>query len=343
MKTVQDTYCTLEFLNEVVKLQKESLPHKVAYRIMKNLSNIYLDITASEFLELVKSNPYMQELLQRGNKTIKAKLNWKDEISFESNTDTVYFIHPNYIQNYKEIRKNTGSLIVSSDKNDITWLERLNNNRGYVCIVPTYCRDGASSDFPYQESWEEAIKTLPIKPVNSLIISDNYLFKEIELRKEKGLFSILRAIVPNDLKIPFHLAIFSYIGDKTSFSKNEADKLISEIKNVFGEEKIKVTIIIHGSNDSKKTTHDREILSNYHVITSGIGFSVIEKDKIKDVAKGHIEPVFHSLATTPENHMATKHFHFQTLQWLKKIYNKDNIYIAGDREHRMLGLKNEKK
>lgn len=334
MKAVQDTYCTLEFLSEAYTLRKESLPHKVAWRIVRDLSNVYLDIDVPKFYDLIKSNPYISDLFQRPNKTFEPKQNWKSEISFESNNDTVYFIHPNYIKDYKKIRQKKGCLIVSSD-NDINWLERLNNKLGYVCIVPKLDRN---LDLVYQDSWEEAIKTFPINPINSLIITDNYFFSHIELRKEKSLFSILRSVVPKDLDIPFHLAIFSYIGRKNPFPKEDADKLIDEIKNIFGKDKIKVTIVVH---TQKLTTHDREILSNYHRITSGVGFNVIDEEGIKEVARGDIKSVFHSIAASQEEYMVTKHDHLQTLSWLKEIYtgktkNASTLYITGDKEHRML-------
>ena len=55
MKAVQNVYCTLPFLEEAIRLRKESAPHKIALRIMENLSNIYLDIPQEELVSRVKS------------------------------------------------------------------------------------------------------------------------------------------------------------------------------------------------------------------------------------------------------------------------------------------------
>lgn len=339
MKAVQDVYCTIPFLENSIKLRKESEPHKIALRIMENLSNIYLDIPQVELMNFVKSHPKIWTLFKRGNKTFRSKLNWKNSLGYENINDEVCFIDPEYIPDFKKIREEKGLLIVASNE-DIRLIERMNNKRGYVCIVP---KDEQISHFneSYQESWEEALDTCKIEPINSLIISDNYLFSKFESRKESGLYALIKNIVNGIFKVDFHIAIFSYIAEKYKFSVSDAENIIKEIKNLFPghEDNIKVTVIIH---TKKTTTHDREIITNYHRITSGAGFSIIEdEDGAKEVAKGFIEPVFHAISTTSENHFTTKHFHYQTLQWLKSIYHRESgagggSFIVGDKIHRML-------
>ncbi|WP_305156651.1 hypothetical protein [uncultured Muribaculum sp.] len=326
----------MPFLDDAYRLRKESVPHKVALRIIENLSDVIIDVELNEFHTLIKDNPFYKKLFKREGKTFKAKKSWSSTISFDSNVDSLYLVHPDYITNYKEIREKTGSLLVCNDS-DINLLGRMNDKRGYICIVPEEDRIG-HLDSGYQDSWEDAINTCKVEPINSLIITDNYLFSDIEKRKNTGLFSLLRAVVPTNLCVPFHLAIFSHIGNNL-FHQKEAEKLIAEIKSLFPKDTIKVTIIIH---TKKSTTHDREMLSNYHRFTSGAGFSVIkDEDGIAEVAKGNIEPVYHALVTTLEDHMTTKHFHFQTLHWLKSIYRREvgiggGSFIVGDKDHRML-------
>lgn len=336
MKAVQNTYCTVQFLDEVFKNKKTSKPHKVAFRILANLSNIYIDATPLELRELVKNNPIYKTLFKRENKSLRSKVDWKDEVSFES-SDDVFFVNKEYISNYKSIRKECGCMIIANG-DDLNLLNQYDEKRGYICIVPDDQQVGSFT--AYQSNWQEAINTCKIEPLNSLIISDNYIFSKIDSRKDDGLFSLLRAIVPPELKVPFHLAIFSHIGNNT-FKKPDADNLIQEIKSLFPAQEIKVTIVIHSK---KITTHDREIISNYHRLTSGAGFSVIEEDGVKEIASGFIEPVYHSISTTREGEMTTKHFHYQSLEWLKSIYDQllntksgeHTTFITGDMEHRML-------
>lgn len=337
MRAVQTVYCTLPFFNDICEKRKDSPAHKVASRVIENLSNIYLDISQDELLKRIKENAYYKMLFKRENKTFRSKPYWKDIISFDSITDEVCFIHPEYMPNYKELRDKKGALIISSDS-DINLLTRMNNKRGYVCIVPEEDRIG-QLDSGYQNSWEECISSCELKPINSLIISDNYLFSKFSTRKCSGLLALLKSVIPSNLDVSFHLAIFSLIGKNYMFTADDAENLITEIRSLFPNVDMKITIIIH---TKKSTTHDREILSNYHRVTSGAGYSVIEDEEgIKEVAKGFIEPVFHSIVTTPENHMCVKHFHFQTLEWLKPLYHREQgtgvgSYIVGDRVHRLL-------
>lgn len=339
MKAVQNVYCTLPFLDEAIKRRKESAPHKIALRIMENLSNIYLDIPQEELVTRVKEDQAFKNLFKRENKTFRSRIGWRNTISFESLIDEVCFVHPDYIPDYKKIREEYGCLIVASD-NDFHLIERMNEKRGYVCIVPEEERISHLEE-AYQRSWDEAIKTCPITPINSLIISDNYLFSKFASRKEKGLFALLKAVVPEKLTTEFHIAIFSLVAERYNFSVSDAENLVQEIKELFPgrEDDIKVTIVIH---TKKTTTHDREIITNYHRITSGAGFSIIEdEDGVAEVAKGYIEPVFHAVSTTPSNQFITKHFHFQTIEWLKTIYQRKagtggGSFIVGDKIHRML-------
>jgi hypothetical protein len=337
MRAVQTVYCTLPFFEDICAKRKDSPAHKVASRVIENLSNIYLDISQEEFQRRVKGNAYYNKLFKRENKTFRSKPYWKDIILLDSITDEVCFVHPEYMPNFKDLRDQKGALIISSDS-DINLLTRMNDKRGYVCIVPEEDRIG-QLDSGYQNSWEECISTCNLKPINSLIISDNYLFSKFGTRKYSGLLALLKSVIPTNLNVPFHLAIFSLVGNNYTFPKDNAEDLITEIKSLFPNVDMKITIIIH---TKKSTTHDREILSNYHRVTSGAGYSVIEDEEgIKEVAKGFIEPVFHSILTTPENDMCVKHFHFQTLEWLKPIYHREQgagagSYIVGDREHRLL-------
>lgn len=338
MRAVQKSYCTVQFLENMRKQRKTELGYKVASRIIEDLSDVYIDATNEEREYLIKNDQYFRMLFKRENKSLKSAVGWKSTVQFDSIADDVFFIHPDYISGYKEIQEKFGCIIISSDEADLRRLVQFNDKRGYVCIVPKDDRI-SQLDSAYQDSWNQALCTCRITPINSLIISDNYLFSEkFTERKENGLFALLKGLIPSQLETDFHIAIFSHVG-KNLFKREQAEELITEIRNLFPDMGMKISIIVH---TKKSTTHDREILSNYHRLTSGAGFSLIEGDGIKEVARGTIEPVFHALVTTDKNHMVTKHFHFQTIEWLKEIYSgrsgmlAETTYIVGDKEHRLL-------
>lgn len=342
MKSVQTTYCTNKFIEDAINLRKASRPHKIAYKILKNLSDIIIDSNEEKFKIQAEKNPYFKELLKRENKSIKCIEAWKDKIDFSNISGDLFLIDPEYLPDYKKMRKEKGCLVIASG-GDIHYLERLNDKRGYVFIVPKTnkedknfkLRDSALSEL-YQSSWQEALATCPLIPINSLIISDNFIFDKFEQRKHFSLFPLLKAVIPEQLSVPFHLAIFSHL-DK-ALPKIEAERLIDEIKEMFpNKDNIKVTIISH---TVKMTTHDREMLSNYHIMDPGHGFSIIEEDAVQ-ITKGHIEPVYHAIENTPDGFLTPKHMQYQIINWLKPIFKgkkgtAQTSYIVGDKIHRLL-------
>ncbi len=103
MRAVQTTYCTKQFLDEAYKLRKESIPHKVALRILENLSDVIIDLGLMEFQSLIKDNPFYKKLFKREGKSFRARQGWPNIISFESNVDSLYLVHSYYIPEYKDI------------------------------------------------------------------------------------------------------------------------------------------------------------------------------------------------------------------------------------------------
>lgn len=346
MKSVQTTYCTYKFLEDTIDRCKTSRPHKIAYKILQNLSDIVIDSNEEKFKIQAENNHYYKELMKRENMSIKCIEAWKDKIDFSNISGDLFLIDPEYLPDYKRMRKEKGCLVVASG-GDIHYLERLNDKRGYVFIVPkknkedkkNKLRDSALSEL-YQSSWQEAIKTCPLTPINSLIISDNFIFDKFEQRKHSSLFSLLKAVIPEQLAVPFHLAIFSHL-DK-ALPKIEAEKLIGEIKEMFpnlkDKDNIKVTIISH---TVKMTTHDREMLSNYHIMVPGHGFSIMDEEDAVQITKGYIEPVYHAIENNPDVFLTPKLMQYQIINWLKPIFNGEKgtaqtSYIVGDRIHRLL-------
>lgn len=118
--------------------------------------------------------------------------------------------------------------------------------------------------------------------LNSLIISDPHLFDNAESRKNIGFSNIknlLDAILPNSLKIPFHLLII--VEEKSNgslapfFNKIQSD-LIDEIQKLRDYEII-VEIIV-----TSTIIHKRRAFSNNFVIGCDKGFKLF---KIRDNQK----------------------------------------------------------
>lgn len=92
--------------------------------------------------------------------------------------------------------------------------------------------------------------------------------------------------------------------------------VISEIHELKLASKILVSIVSHTSGN---VTHDRNILTNYHLITSGHGFGVIDYRGVKENAMGEVKSTLHNICFLPST-SSVKHQHSHILDWMKDIY-----------------------
>lgn len=330
MRYGQDVYCNIDFLDEVIKKRKEE-PYKTIYQILFRLSNIFLDIELSALKVKIVENPIYQNLNNRDNKGLHSKLAWNSRINLEKVSDEVFLITPGYIEDYEQKRIDNGALILSNSQKDFDYLNRLCRLKVFT-LIPKSERTGFEPETP--ESWKDVFEKQKMSPLNSLIITDNFIFNsDFEDRKEYSLFNLLKTLIPRKLDVDFHLTIFFYNSDGL-FNQEKAKELINEIKGLHlmeDENKFKISIVSH---TKKSITHDRHILSNYFFTYSGVGFSVIDKNGIQQVAKGDSKCVFHSISDLAGN-TSVKHEYNITREWLKKIYERKEgagatAYIVGD-------------
>lgn len=122
-------------------------------------------------------------------------------------------------------------------------------------------------DIKYKDGWKNKIfdSILLNNRCNAVIINDKYLCNKGYVNPD--LKNLLDIILPQKLKIPFHLSIFSEIN-------SNGDEIYEDIKN---------TISSIRSQDFYRNTlltlcystlHDRFIISNTYCITVGAGFNL---------------------------------------------------------------------
>ena len=353
MKAIQTTFCTLPFLEEVIKCRKKSRPHNVAYKILYNLSDIKLDIDSEELRKRIldkEQNPIYNILSKREGKEFESSVNWRNTINFSDVRDELFFISTNYIPDYKALRNQNGALIIANDAN-LHELTRLNDKQGKIFLIPKDKKSIKEDEKIrveelegiYQDSWDKVLNTYPMTPTNSLIISDNYLGENLIKSKKRGLLDIIKTVLPKDLNIPFDIVIFTTVENENTFPRQKAVDLITEIKHLFpNEEDVRVTIVAHTETI---TTHMRTIISNYHFLQCDRGFgTILDEKKSYEPSIGSIESVFHSIESTHELQPGTKHIHYQYIEWLKLIFHGKKgmdatySYIVGDKTHRLLDL-----
>ncbi|MCR4835240.1 MAG: hypothetical protein K5899_02490 [Bacteroidaceae bacterium] len=337
MRGIHKTYCNPTFLDEIIKGRKNSSSHSIAYNMLNKLSDIIVDLPQEELKKRIQSNEVYNRLNKRENRSFRSK-EWIKNFSPDNICDDVFLINQGDIKDYKKIRQEYGCLIIANEPNDLKSFERYAKGHPFN-LVPKSERI-SDPTIKYHDGWNHFFEEFKMTPLNAIIITDNFMFgSNFEKRKEKSLFAILKSIAPKDLKQDFQITIFfNNDPDKRSGSlpltKEKAEKLIEEIKGLNLCDFVKVTIVAH---TLKSTTHDRELISNYHYMNPGVGFSVVDDTGVREVAKGQVQHVFCDM----DSYVTVKQLQAQSVMWLKMIFDGEKgrdaqySYIVGDKENRL--------
>lgn len=125
--------------------------------------------------------------------------------------------------------------------------------------------------------WRNLLTIHKLPPMNSLIISDNYLFQNEVNGKLIGfenLKMILDSILPLNLEVTFHLLVIAPMPQKISPEK--ADQLNGMLKTYLRQIRnydFQLEVVFNN------TIHPRKIISNYFVIVCDKGFQLFHPDK----------------------------------------------------------------
>ena len=332
MRGIHNTYCNRDFLDEIIKGRKKVPALGIAFTILNKLSNIIVDIPKEDLKKLIENDETYKRLNKRENKAFQAR-EWIKVFNPENVIDDVFLINEGDIDNYKNIRQEYGCLIIANEQNDLRSLERMVKGHPFN-LVPKADRIDDPTIISH-DSWTQFFNEFNLSPLNAVVITDNFMFgSKFEEQKEYSLFAILKSIAPKKLKQDFHITIFfNNDPDKRSgvvpLTKEKAEKLVNEIKDLNLCTSVKVSIIAH---TIKSTTHDRELITNYHYMNSGVGFGVVDAKGVREIAKGRVLHVFCDM----EGSVTTKQIQAQASLWLKPILDGDKgrdasySYIVGD-------------
>lgn len=337
MKGTHNTYCTPEFLDAIIKGRKKDFSYSIAYNMIYKLSNVYVDMSKEELKELIKKDDNYARLNKRENKSLNPK-EWIEKFSpCNVLCDDVFLINEGEIKDYKKVRKEYGCLIIANEPNDLKSFERYIKEHTFNLVPKSEKIDDPT--IKSHDSWTQFFEEFKMTPLNAVVITDNFMFgSKFDERKVNSLFSILKAIAPKDLKQDFHITIFlNNNPDRNGLcplKKDKAELLIQEIKALNLCESTKVTIVAH---TIKSTTHDRELITNYYYMFSGIGFSVVDNNGVREIAKGQVQHIFCGM----DSNVTVKQLQAEVAMWLKPIFNGEKggdanySYIVGDKVNRL--------
>ena len=181
--------------------------------------------------------------------------------------------------------------------------------------------DTLSKKNDLKTGWKELFYGIKIPPINSLVISDPYLFKNTnrgEYYSYTNILEISDAILPKSLNIDFHFTLlFSSNEEKIPKIKEKIDLLKKEIRDL----RKKITINFEIYFYKTIYLHKRMILSNYFFCWSDKGFSIFDinkKKKFRDLNDFHFVRLFDKFDKI--NHKGDNYFYASNL-FLKEISN----------------------
>ena len=248
------------------------------YLILKFHSKIYINLTPLELENEIKSDStliggfYHQ---MSGYIKIEANKDFFDQVyrkpkNLIQNPRAAYFLNISTTDAYT-IQNEYGVIVFTKDaiqdnilKGRIHWT--LEKNKKHI---------GLNNE----TGWKGLFGKFPIPPSNSLIISDNYLLKDVDL----GILNfseVLKIILPSKLKTEFHLLI--RVTNEYAI-KNNHEKIFESLNNAVNEFKsivdfnIKFELIFLKHQEQ----HDRYMFLNYSKGYSGYGYALFKPENLE--------------------------------------------------------------
>jgi hypothetical protein len=312
----QKAFCSLNAFNQLFINNSNEILEK----ILTDFCDIYMDVNEDEIDDLKIENPIFKSFMKRDIGTVLPAKNDFQQIdakNFILFVNDILVLDENF--NTKSIREDFGILAIKT--NEVEYLESLDYHFGYSF------QKGTENQF---NSWGEVFSLKTPEPINSAIVIDNHLWKNLDdFHNEnlENLYEIFENLIPKTLKIPFHLSLITS-NNKGLFNPKFIEKLSKIVKNLKTKTGINIEISFSTHTDAvKDDIHERVILTNYHYIYSDKGFNVFKDKNIILATKGDRNWVFKDV----RNYYGEirKHQHFKNIIMVKKRI-KDNEKINSD-------------
>lgn len=241
-------------------------------------SNIWLDCNESELLTLIQDVEYLKYLWKQStNGACGVECGGDDfpdlrdcQLDYQDGDDVVFSNAIYFTEEDHSIEAKSWGVINLTPDNYQEYGGLFKDNG-------TAIRKGEETDWTF-------LKTKAFHNLNSLVIVDNYVLK----RMKNNLIAVLDNLLPQKLKMPLTITIFS-MSDNV-----ERDKaaIVRELKHIRPNLRdAEVEIFKSELPGSSKFFHDRAIISNNILISVGAGFDLFrtvychdEADKTTNVA-----------------------------------------------------------
>ena len=181
----------------------------------------------------------------------------------------------------------------------------------------------------------------PKLPCNSLCLSDNYIFSEID-NIHLNLIPLFDVLLPEKSDIEFHISIFTlfyYKNSDNSIEIKDISRIVREGIKKIRPHNFKFNLSIIRSSPSNY--HDRVILTNNSIIQSGSGFGIFINDKVNDKLRirhrttiNRTHPITYSMANVQNNGSDIYYYNFLIEKMIEdynqfiNILKQKNAYIS---------------
>ena len=276
MRNQKDIYCDMGFWRDLsgkIAVAK-FLPDLEVCRKNQTLtdwyellsrSHVLFDTSADDFELVAKEDPYLFNIWKRstdGRSQLDFSLGAINAMAagssqMESNMYNALFLsHNNYVAQASKVG------VINVHSNSVYDHSELFNDSG-----PAIKR----SD---KYRWLQLLKEAKAKhDFNSMVIADNYIFKDVNV----NLYEILNSLLPQKLDTVFYITAFSFNDsneDEIAKRKKRLAEKVMELRPSFAKESVKVEVF----GCSKDEFHDRGIVTNYLWIEIGAGFDILKSD-----------------------------------------------------------------
>ena len=241
------------------------------YLLLGKYSELIIDSTKSDFIELASANPIINLLLKKSD-TGGSKLSfWKGHTT-EMEKEQRYLDFPNsfFLLNCSDLickqKINEHGLLFLNGNTYKSFTDKL-----FYITDLNVNKNKSKSDI---SCWSD-LKKIAI-PLNCLILTDNYIMKE-NSDLENNLIPLLDTFLPAQLqKATFNLMIITQEMPENDFSKRYVEMLLKITSKLSRPYEIILTLIT--TKISKN--HDRRIFTNYSRLESNNSFTYFDKNGI---------------------------------------------------------------
>jgi hypothetical protein len=311
-------YCQMACLEDIYAQMSQPMTEFLAdsslatwanlYQLLHEHSVLYLDVTPEELLELRK-NPIINKLfknqqLRLAKDDIQA-IGTTDEVITKTSPQTLFFLDKSPAE-CKALEEDFGQIFISRTElaTQSAWLFAwaLRN-------IPK--KDSAYTNWDFLAEFRH--------PCCALVLADNYILKKKEAWGE-NLLQVLDKLLPQKLnKREFEITIIT--------EKKDLDN--SLLKTRFGELSTALatlrpyTIVL--SVVCTHEIHDRNLLTNYLWVSSGVGFTLFKNQHVTESTHLTMLPISYLHFNYPCYNTNTQNISYQAIS---SVFSSTNSLLA---------------